>query len=223
MNHQPPFYANPTNDHCWQACVRMVLAHFEPEHSWGWAELDTFTAKPENMGTYPSTTLYKMADRGYSVAMYGAGFNWKEQSEDIIQYFEKKFSKESMDYIIKNTIVEKEERAAAEIQLRINQEKMDCIYEDATAKTIRNIFKENALAIVWVNSRILYKKEGFVGHFVVAYHVEGNNILFHDPGFQTAHEKFSQSAQNMSIDDFLNAATNNQKNNTSIYTFNKEN
>ena len=55
MNKIVPFYTNTSDDtHCYQAGLKMILKYFIPDKDFSWEELDKFTAKVEDLWTWPT-------------------------------------------------------------------------------------------------------------------------------------------------------------------------
>lgn len=60
-----PFYSNPDDTHCFQACLRSVLKYFRPSEEYNWDALDELSGKRPGKWTWP---LYSIGQ------LYTAGF-----------------------------------------------------------------------------------------------------------------------------------------------------
>ncbi len=50
IQHNVPFFANPDDTHCFQACIKMMFAYFEPEKEFSFDYLDKLSGKKKVCG-----------------------------------------------------------------------------------------------------------------------------------------------------------------------------
>ena len=51
MEKEIPYFKQPDNTHCFQACLKMILKYFFPEKEFTYEELDEISDKPRNLIT----------------------------------------------------------------------------------------------------------------------------------------------------------------------------
>jgi hypothetical protein len=172
-----PFYSNTKDDtHCYQAALRMVLGRFKPEVTYSFEELDVLTDKIDGKWTWPQAGLVSLIEKGFEVVIIDA-FDYERFVNEGVQHLEDEYGKE----------VAKEQESHSDIPNAIkNIQKMlkhNIRIEDTPSlELLRKYIDDGYLLICNVNSSLLNGKEGYVGHFVVVYKMDENNITFHDPG-----------------------------------------
>lgn len=171
-----PFFSNTQdNYHCFQAALRMVLAHFFPNTTYGWDELDRVTAHTANY-TWPTAGLLYCVSLGLDVVV-------------ISDFDHKRFVKEGFNYLLEwsgKEVADGQQRNSnlrQEIALMHNLDGPVQIRKQIPSrKDLRDILASGGLAICNVNSCALVEQPGYSGHFVVVIGEQAQGIRLHDPG-----------------------------------------
>ncbi|MBI4097556.1 MAG: peptidase C39 family protein [Candidatus Levybacteria bacterium] len=172
-----PFFANTQDDtHCYQAAIASVLGHFQPDRSFTFGELDQMSAKKEGLWTWESQMGINLIAAGYEVVAID-DFDMPAFIQDGVGYLRRQYGDEVAEEQAEHSDIEQEQGLMAEY-LKVGNH----IQRAPNIEDIRSFLKKGYLVICTVNSKSLDGKEGYVGHFVVVYGIDGNCILFHDPG-----------------------------------------
>ena len=67
MKKEIPYFKQPDNTHCFQACLKMVLKYFFPEKEFTFEELDKITDKPKDKWTWSCTALVELKNIGLKI------------------------------------------------------------------------------------------------------------------------------------------------------------
>ncbi|MBI4226590.1 C39 family peptidase [Candidatus Roizmanbacteria bacterium] len=173
-----PFYSNTSDDtHCDQAAIRMVLKYFLPNKTFGWKKLEIFTGKKKGLWTWPMVGLINMKKMGFDVlhltlfdyvkfAKFGLNYLREWTKDENVVKVQNKYS--DIDYEKKNAL----EYSKVKIQKKILPMLND----------IKKLLNKGYLVVCNVNSKILNKKEGYVGHLVVVFGYNNKSLYLHDPG-----------------------------------------
>ncbi len=171
------FYGNTKDDtHCYQACIRIVLKAIFPKKEFSFEELDKLTNKPKGKWTWYPASLVSLDNMGLTVKLYSM-FNYKRFSIEGEKYLYDSFSKDDADIIIKNSDVSSAVKDTKKMLKKGIFHKKSMNFKD-----VENFFKKDYFIILWVNSRLLNRFNGFVGHFVVLIGFDKNYVYIHDPG-----------------------------------------
>ncbi len=170
------FFGNPDSTHCFQAVIKMALKYYFPTEDYSWEELVKLTGKKADKWTWRTRGLIELQKRGMEVVNWG-------------NFDHRKFVESGADYLFSLYGPEK---------ARIQIEHCDLDYEIENAKAMLDVVKTTFglptledikhlldcgyLVICNVNSKILNAQEGYSGHFILIYQIEGNHVVMHDPG-----------------------------------------
>jgi len=195
-----PFFSNTKdNTHCFQACLKMILKFLYPEKSFSFKKLDEISQKPKNKWTWPYTALINLKKMGLVVKYYST-FDCKKFAKEGLDYLKKKFPKDFKTILEKTGDIKKEMRNAEKlIKSGIFS------YQKTSLKSVKRKFNQNYLVIFHINTRILHKKKGYSGHFVVLVGFDKNYLFIHDPGLPPYPERkvpkslFLKAWQNYSV------------------------
>lgn len=171
-----PYFKQPDNSHCFQACLKMTLKYFFPEKDFTWEELDKMSNKPKDKWTWICAAFVKLKKMGLKVKVCG-NLDYYEFSKRGADYIREFFSKEVAERNIEMSDI----GAAAEDAKKMVKEG---IYEKADIKfeDIENWFKDGYFIITSINSMVLNNKEGYSGHAVVLTGLDDDYVFIHDPG-----------------------------------------
>ena len=173
-----PFYPNlPDDTHCNQAALRMMLKYFLPDCEFSWEELEKMTAKMPGKATWPAQMLINLADMGFDVVMVES-FDAEAFVKDGGDYLKREFGAETAEWQIANSDIPQEQRLYKKLlNSRVNYQKRIPLMGD-----IRDYLKRGYLVKLTLNSRKLNHRQGYVGHSIVVYDINDENVTFHDPG-----------------------------------------
>ena len=190
----PPFYANtPDDTHCFQAALRMVMKHFQPEKEYGWHELDELSGKQEGFWTWPQQSLLKLRDMGYHVVDIDV-FDYPRFIAEKGDYLADLYGKQEARVQIEHSDIDHEVGIATQFVAAGIHEKRVPSVED-----IGSYLRNGFLVVCTINSRTINGREGFVGHFVVVYKIDTNTVTFHDPGLP------GQRGRTVKVEEFVKA------------------
>ncbi len=158
--------------------MRMILKYYLPDREFNWEELDHMSGKRTGHATWPQQMLLTLADMGFEVVMI-EGFNGPAFIQEGGAYIKQAFGKEAADWMIEESDLPKEQRAYQQLL-----ETPDVIIENRIPdlQEVKHYLNDGYLTCIVVNSRKLNNKQGYSGHFIVAYHMNEDQIDFHDPG-----------------------------------------
>ncbi|OGG12012.1 hypothetical protein A2Z00_03170 [Candidatus Gottesmanbacteria bacterium RBG_13_45_10] len=172
-----PFYPNKKDDlHCYQATLRMILKYFLPERTFTFADLDDMTGFQKGYWTWPMRGALSLRALGFQVRDIEE-FDYHRIATDperyLIEYYGEQAGKEQIRF----SDIPKCKRDAREFVKQIPIEYRIPDYTD-----IQDLLTQGYLIKCLVNSKILNRKKGYVGHFVVVFRCTDHSIYFHDPG-----------------------------------------
>ena len=176
IDNKIPFYLNPDDTHCFQACLKMVIEYFWPECVYSWEELDIITSKIKGLWTWPMAGLLFMQEKGAEVKIIKS-FDYDNFSKNGAEYLRKRYGKEVANAQIKNSDIDREIGFSKKFIKKIKIKKDIPKIED-----LKQMLKDNYVIIANINSRILNNKNGYVGHFVVIKSFNQEGFLLNDPG-----------------------------------------
>lgn len=185
----PPYYANSGDgNRCWQACFRMMLEHFDtpPGKTWAWEELDDFTGRKPNMGTWPTKGMLEGNKLGLEVLTIEP-FDYAEFAASAEKYWEKTVDPAVLDYYLKHTDIPQEEKFARQF---LKAKGIEHIDRPSNNQDVVRILNQGYLIINWVNMAVIAEKEEFSGHFILIYDYDEVTDTFHvhDPNGPKWHE-----------------------------------
>ncbi|MBP7708188.1 C39 family peptidase [Candidatus Pacearchaeota archaeon] len=180
-----PFYPNTEDDtHCYQASLRMVLKHFNPQRDFSWGELEKITAKAEGLWTWSTAGMVWMQKNGFEVLNVDM-FDWTKFSEEGGSYLIKEYGNEVGQAQIKHSNIPQEMELAKILVKEVGIERRIPTKED-----VKKLIEEGYLVICNVNSRKLNGREGYSGHAIVITGFDDTGFFIHDPGLPPMENRF---------------------------------
>ena len=172
-----PFFSNTSdNTHCFQAGIKMVLKHFEPEQDYSLEELDRLSAKKEGLWTWPTAMTLSLYNMGYEVIAW-EDFDYPSFIDNPEQYLFKKCGKEVAKEQISHSDLVQEKWFMQEF-MKVGTWKRVI----PTQQNIKKFLREGFLVCCNVNAKTLNHKKGYEGHFVIVIGWDDDGIILHDPG-----------------------------------------
>ncbi|HEX6258593.1 MAG TPA: hypothetical protein VFZ48_03875 [Candidatus Saccharimonadales bacterium] len=175
-----PFFENlesenaPYGEHCLEVCVKMILAHLEPEKEYTLDELEKITNKGPTV-TFASHYLMWLQRRGFNV-MQIANFDWEAFRDEGADYYAK-LGDGQLDFNTRGDL--ERERGVVDDFLA----SVPVLKRHPTVNDIATALDEKWLVRVSIDGgKIDLAKKGYFGHSVVVLGVEGDSVIFHDPG-----------------------------------------
>jgi hypothetical protein len=173
------FYPNSKRDRtrCFQASIRMILKYFFPKKDFSYKTLDVLTHKVKGKWTWPMDGVLALQSMGLTVLKIGI-FDYTAFAKDPEHYLAAYYNNPLVlhEQIIHSDIAH-EQKSAAEFAKRVTIQKQVPTYDD-----LIQALKDRYLLLLNVNSRLLNRKKGYVGHFVVVYRITPYTVWMQDPG-----------------------------------------
>ncbi|MCK4553482.1 C39 family peptidase [Candidatus Parcubacteria bacterium] len=178
INKDIPFYSNPDNTHCYQACFKIVMKYFFPNEDYSFKELDEITAKIKGLWTWPMAGLIWLAERGVKIKVIEL-FSYKKFIRFGGQYLINEFGEEVGKSQIKHSNIEQEKKFAKNFISIIDIKKKIPVINN-----IKSLLVQNYIIIVNVNAKKLNNRDGYAGHFIVIKGFDDKNFYVNDPSSQ---------------------------------------
>jgi hypothetical protein len=186
-----PFYSNtPDGTHCVQASLRMVLKYFEPEKEFSWRELEQITAKVEGLSTWKSAMWIWLAEHNYDLHIIEF-FNARRFIVEGGDYLKDEFGDEAAGWQIKMSNISQEQRLYKTLLENVPIENREPHIDD-----IETYLDRGYLVCAAVNSKMLARQPGYVGHSIVITGYDKDIIIINNPGLP------ARENQVVSRDDF---------------------
>lgn len=177
MYKQVPFYANTIdNTHCFQAALKMVMKYFWPKMEFSWKQLERISAKKRGLWTWPLAGLVWLTLNKVEVKNIER-FNYHKFARDGEKYLIKLFGPEVGKAQIEHSNIKQEQRLSKIFVKAVETEK-----RLPTLHDIRILLADDFLVVCNVNARVLDKRSGYTGHFVVVIGYTDKHLILHDPG-----------------------------------------
>ena len=175
MEKEIPYFKQPDDTHCFQACLKMILKYFFPEKDFSWGELDKISDKAENKWTWVSSAAVELNKMGLKVKHY-AVFDYNDFVKIGDDYIRRTYEEPVAEKMIMLTDI-KSEIENADRMLKEN------IFElrELSLEDVENWFKDGYAAIFLVNCSIMNKEPGYEGHYVALTGFDGENVFINDP------------------------------------------
>ena len=195
-----PFFKNPSNTHCWQASMKMILAHAFPDREYSWEELEIASNKKEGYGTWPMAGCLHFSENGFDVLLIEKDFDYYAIGQGLVKYLTEAFPKKEAEYMIATTDVPSEEFHARNFAQAMDDGFVQLKNRDVTACDFKEHLSKGHYIIQWVDQERLGDKDKMEGHYVVITGVNEDNIMFHDCA--------CSANRQMSSEKFMNACLN---------------
>jgi len=175
MEKEIPYFKQPDDTHCFQACLKMVLKYFFPEKDFTFEELDKMSDKPKDKWTWSCAALVELKNMGLKIKHYSI-FDYNNFVKNGAEYIRKTYDKKVAEKMIEMSDIESEiENAKMMIEEDIFELK------ELPFNNIENWFKNNYVMILLINSKMINNEPEYAGHFVVVTRLDKDNIFIHDP------------------------------------------
>jgi len=199
----PPFYENFDGTHCYQCSIRGMLEYFQPEKVWTWDEMDVLTGKRPNLYTWLFKSCADLPELGYEMVVI-TDLDIKAFAENPEQAIRDFYSPEGAADQIANTDLASEQADATRMLQKLGT--VTIHHRSYTADDIRDLLAEGYLVMPQINPYKLYDKQGYAGHAILLYDIDGDDAIFHDSGPGTA-----QAGARRPLAKFVEAAIDNGK------------
>lgn len=172
-----PFFANTKdNMHCYQASLRMVLAHFLPKRHFTWKKLEAMTGMKRGCWTWNTLSIMQLHEMDFSIidmALFDAEAFIKKGKHYLIEVFGKEAGEAQARF---SDLPTERRRMKEYLKLGIWQNKAP------TLRDVRRLLCEGYLVICNLNSHALDGIEGYAGHSVLVFDIDDKHVTLHDPG-----------------------------------------
>lgn len=155
----------------------MALKYFLPDREFSWEELRHMSAKKDGKATWPTQMLMQVRRMGFDVALIEA-FDAEAFARDGEHYLRSAFGSKTAEWQIANSDIPDEQRLYQEFLAS----GADYAQRVPTLADIEDFLQRGYLTVAVVNSRKLNNRPGYVGHFVLLYAIDEENVTFQDPG-----------------------------------------
>lgn len=172
-----PFFANPDSDHCWQACLQMILGAFMPQRRFAIEELVQLTGKKAGKWTTPMKGLMALHQLGFDIRVLEV-FDYVAFINDGPTYIVERYGIEAGAEQLKHLDLASEIEAARDYVSSelVGPQRLP------TPDDVALLLEDDYLVVAIVNQPALYGQPGYLGHSVVIQKFDGENFLIHDPG-----------------------------------------
>lgn len=176
MDKTVPFVENSKDDmRCVPAVFRMLNQHYLGKDL-SWEEIDKIMKVIPGKGTWTFPGLTYFANKGLDVLViepvdYGKLYKEGES------YLKTLFGEKTAKYYLERSNIASVIQFIPEFLKAVKHENRKATMED-----IKKYLKDGCLIGVEVNSAILNNYEGFNLHYILLYGLDGENVVFNDPG-----------------------------------------
>jgi len=174
-----PFYANLKDDnHCLQACFKMILKYYFPEKNYSFKELDKLSKHVKGKWTWQGASLLVLSKMGFDIVNI-ENLNYKKFAKDGDKYLKTIWSEEVFDTQNQFSDLKQEQKIAERM---VKQEKFKLINREVSMKDIEKYFNEGFMVAVSVNTCVFVKEDCYTSHLVLVTNIDKKIVTFHDPG-----------------------------------------
>ncbi len=174
-----PFYKNlKDNNHCLQACLKMVLHYYLPNKNYSFKELDKISKHKKNKWTWQGSSLLFLSKLGFDVVNI-ENLDYKKFAVKGDDYLKKIWSDEVFETQNKYSDLKQEKEVAKQM---VNSDKINLLNRDANINDVDNYFNKDYLVLVSVNPCVFENKKCYWSHIVLVTDINDNWVTFHDVG-----------------------------------------
>lgn len=174
-----PFYSNlKDNNHCLQACLKMVLKYYLPNKNFSFKELDKITKHVEGLWTWQGASLSALAKMGFSVVNI-ENLDYKKFAKEGDKYLKKIWSEEVFDTQDKYSNLKQEKQIA---QKMVKDKNITLLNRETTINDVENYFRKDYLVLVSVNPCVFENIKCYWSHIVLITDINDKWVTFHDVG-----------------------------------------
>lgn len=172
-----PFISNTSDDlHCLQATYMMIVKYFMPNFDIDWQEWSIITGFEAGKGTWALSSILWLTNNNF-IVKHVSLFDYETFVSKGGQYLKDEYGEEVGSWQIKHTNMPKEISLSKQLLINNLVEK-----REPTISEIKMLLDEGYLIHCLVNSNKLNQKQGYVGHAIVVYGHDKENLFIHDPG-----------------------------------------
>lgn len=181
-----PFYANLKDDnHCLQACFKMILKYYFPEKNYSFKKLDKLSKHINGKWTWQGAFLLALSKMDFEIVNI-ENLDYKKFAKEGDKYLKTIWHKNVFDKQNQFSDLKQEKRIAKKI---IEEEKIKVINREASIKDIERYFSNNFLVAVSINPCVLVKKKCYWSHLVLITDINEKTVTFHNPGLPPIENK----------------------------------
>lgn len=174
-----PFYSNlKDNNHCLQACLKMVLKYYFPNKNYSFGKLDKMTMHVKGMWTWQGASLLALADMGFEIVNI-ENLDYKKFSKRGENYLKEIWSQEVFETQKKYSDLNQEQKIAGEMA---ESKKIKLINRDVDFLDLENYIQKDYLVLVSVNPCVFENKKCYWSHIVLVTNINEKWVTFHDVG-----------------------------------------
>ncbi len=181
-----PFFANLKDDnHCLQACFKMILKHYFPEKNYSFKKLDKLSKHVNGKLTWQGAFLISLYKMGFEVINI-ENLDYKKFAKNGNRYLKTIWSEEVFNTQNKFSDLKKEQKNAQ----KITQENgIKLINKEVSIKDVEKYFNDGFIVVVSINPCVLVNKKCYWSHVVLITDINDKIITFHDPGLPPVENK----------------------------------
>ena len=173
---EPPFYANRDDDKsCSLAVYRSLIEKFTGKPV-DWAYVENLTGFQPKIAAWTVKALTDLTKEGWDIKVFEP-FDYSIYLSEGESYLKAQFGKEIADWQIKNSNVLEMKQYIPEFL-----EKVNITVKNPSIEDIEDMIDEGRLVSLVLNSKALNNQPGYVGHSVLIFDYDDDNLKFHDPG-----------------------------------------
>ncbi|MDD2935211.1 MAG: hypothetical protein PHX25_01930 [Candidatus Pacebacteria bacterium] len=174
-----PFYPNlKDNNHCLQACLKMVLKYYFPNKNYSFSKLDKMTMHVKGMWTWQGASLLALAGMGFEVINI-ENLDYKKFSKRGKNYLKEIWTEEVFETQKRYSDLNQEQKIAGKM---IESEKIRLVNRGVNFSDLENYFKKDYLVLVSVNPCVFENKKCYWSHIVLITDINDKWVTFHDVG-----------------------------------------
>ena len=173
---EPPFYANRADDKsCSLAVYRSLIEKFTGKPV-DWAYVEKLTGFKPEIAAWTVKALTDLTKEGWDIKVFEP-FDYNIYLTEGESYLKAQFGEEIADWQIKNSNVIEMKQYIPEFLKKVN-----ITVKNPSIEDIENMMDEGRLVSLVLNSKALNNQPGYVGHSVLIFDYDDDNLKFHDPG-----------------------------------------
>lgn len=173
-----PHFESPDDNHCFQACLKMILKYLISEKNFSFKKLDEISKHIPNKWTWQGASLLYLADLGFQVVNI-ENLDYELFAKKDGEYLKTIWTPEVFEAQSKFSDLEQEQIIAQKL---IINEKIKLINKDISLDDIIDLINNDYVVMVSINPYVIRKEKGYSSHMVVIDGIEENYIIWHDPG-----------------------------------------
>ncbi len=173
-----PFYESPSDSHCFQACLKMVLGHISPDWDLTWQELDKISGHSDDKWTWQGSALLYLAERGYKVVNI-ENLDYLAFAKKGEKYLAEIWTPKVFDIQRKYSDLDREQKIAKKL---VKNSTVKLINKEVIFSDIISLMENNYDVMVSINPYTIREEEGYSSHMVVVLGFTDNSVIWHDPG-----------------------------------------